>query len=236
MPGAASLLVFVLAGAFLFLYGCHYTSYLVARMEGRQLFFLVSAVAVGLLLLSHFFLLVGEALSPEAVVSYMRERWSLFFTPFGVPALSVYVGAFLLGPILALIANSFYGAGKASTRAIERYGDEREKLFFRAMEDGSLVLVSMEDRKVYIGWPVYSPDLRRDTKDFRLLPILSGHRDEQTLELRLTTQYLDAYEQVRSGALPDLEAADFETVLPMEKVISANLFALEIDQNIFKMP
>lgn len=236
MSGAASLLVFVLAGAFLFLYGCHYTSYSAARIEGRQLFFLVGAVAVGLLLLSRFFLLAGETLSPEIAVSYVRERWSLFFNPFGVPALSIYVGAFLLGPLLALIVNRFYGAGKASTRAIKRYGDEREKLFFQAMQDGSLVLVSMEDRKVYIGWPVYSPDLRRDTKDFRLLPVLSGYRDEQTLELRVTTQYLDAYDQVRAGALPGLKAADFETVLPMEKVISANLFALEIDQNIFKMP
>ena len=166
-------------------------------MEGRQLFFLVGAVAAGLLLLSRFFLLVGETLSPEIAVSYVRESWNLFFDPFGVPALSVYVGAFLLGPILALIVNRFYGAGKASTRAIKRYGDEREKLFFQAMQDSSLVLVSMEDRKVYIGWPVYSPDLRRDTKDFRLLPVLSGYRDEQTLELHLTTQYLDAYAQVQ---------------------------------------
>ncbi len=34
-----------------------------------------------------------------------------------------------------------------------------------------MVLVTLERRKVYIGWPMYSPGLRRETKDFRILPV-----------------------------------------------------------------
>jgi hypothetical protein len=236
VAGSAALLVFVLAGAFLFLYGCHYTAYLASRAESRQLLFLVGAVAVALIFLSRFLLLTGEVVLPEAALSFAQWAWSVFFSPFGVPNLPTYIGAFLLGPLLALAVNRFYGADRASTRAIRRYGAETEKLLLEAMEDGWLILVTLEGRKVYIGWPVYSPDLRRETNDFRLLPAVSGYRDEQTLELRLTTQYLDAYEQIRQGVMTGLQANDFETVLPLRAVVSANFFALDIDQDIFKMP
>ena len=74
MESSASLLAFVLAGAFLFLYLCHYTGYLASRMEGRQLVFLVGAVAVGLLFLSRFLFLVGEVALPEAAQSFVGGR------------------------------------------------------------------------------------------------------------------------------------------------------------------
>ena len=98
-----------------------------------------------------------------------------------------------------------------------------------------MVLVMLERRKVYIGWPMYSPGLRRETKDFRILPAASGFRDEHNLTLELTAQYLDAYEKVKRRELPDhVTAADLETVLPKKDVVSANLFELDLDQGIFK--
>jgi hypothetical protein len=65
---------------------------------------------------------------------------------------------------------------------------------------------------------------------------VSGYREESSLDLRPTTQYLDIYEQIQQGQLADLTANDFEVALSLEKVISASLFSLDIDQDVFKIP
>ena len=234
MSDAAAFLLFVLSGAFVFLYRCHYTSYLASRTEGRQLLFRVGAAAACLVIAARLVLLIAGNLMPgRAAVEYI---WRVVTSPLDIPLLHVYITAFVLGPVGALVVNFFYDADKASTRAIERYGTEKEKLLFGAMEDGSLVSVTMENRKVYIGWPVYSPDLRHETNDFRLLPALTGYRREDDLSLEFTTQYLDAYDQVEAGTMRGLEAEDFEVILPLEKVVSGNLFELDIDQEVFKLP
>lgn len=234
MSDATALLLFVLPGAFIFLYRCHYTSYLASRTEGRQLLFRVGAAAACLVILSHLLLLIGGSVVPGKVL--IADAWRAVSSPFGVPLLRVYVAAFVLGPVAAFVVNLVHDADAASTRAIERYGTEKERLLFGAMEDGSLVSVTMESRKVYIGWPAYSPDLRHETNDFRLLPALSGYRKEDDLSLEFTTQYLDAYDQIEAGTIQSVEAEDFEVVLPLEKVISANLFELELDQDVFQIP
>lgn len=231
MSDAAAFLLFVLSGSFLFLYRCHYFSYLASRTEGRQLLFRVGAAAACLVIFSHLLLRFGSGLPGQ---SFVREAWR-FASPPDIPLLPVYLTAFVLGPILASVVNRFYGAGVASTRAIRRYGTEKERLLFGAMENQTLVSVTMESRKVYIGWPVYSPDLRHETNDFRLLPVLSGYRREDDLVLVRTTQYLNVYDRIKSGTIKGMEANDFEVVLPLEKVVSANLYELVLDQDVFKI-
>lgn len=234
MTTTASFLLFVLAGAFLFLYVCHYTSYLASRTEGRQLLFRVAAVAAILVLLSRIAIVVGEAILPSSILGFVSFIWSALFSTFEVPDLPVYVGAFLLGPALAWLVNAFYDADRASTRAIKQYGSDMERLFLRAMESESLVSVTLDNRKVYIGWPVYSPNLRYETNDFRLIPSVSGYRDEQNLGLELPTQYLDIYEKMRRGEVTEVQGEDFEFVISLDRVVSANVFSLDIDQHLFE--
>ncbi len=232
MSDAAAFLLFVLSGAFVFLYRCHYFSYLASRTEGRQLLFRVAAAAACLVIISHLLLRLGSGLPGQ---SFVREAWR-FASPPDIPLLPVYLTAFVLGPILAALVNLFHDAGRASTRAIERYGTETERLLFGATGDQTLVSVTMESRKVYIGWPVYSPDLRHETNDFRLLPVVSGYRKEQDLSLERTTQYLNVYDQINRGVIQGMKAKEFEVVLPLEKVVSANLYELALDEDVFKMP
>lgn len=231
MSDAAAFLLFVLSGAFMFLYRCHYFSYLASRTEGRQLLFRVAAAAACLVIFSHLLLRFGGAVPGQ---SFVRAAWR-FASPPDIPLLPVYLTAFVLGPVIASVVNRFYGADAASTRAIERYGTEKERLLFQAMKSSTLVSVTMENRKVYIGWPVYSPDLRHETNDFRLLPVISGYRKEEDLSLERTTQYLNVYDQINRGTIRGLKAEEFEVVLPLEKVVSANLFELVLGQDVFKV-
>jgi hypothetical protein len=235
MIATASLLLFVLSGAYLFLYQCHYTAYLAARTEGRQLLFQVGAVAALFIILSRVLLLLGELFVPTPIAAFAKGLWSAVFATFEVADLPVYVVAFVLGPALAQLINLFYGRERASTDTIRRYGTETEKLLVRAMEDQDLILVTLDSRKVYVGWTIYSPEPRIEGKDFRLLPVMSGYRDEQGLFVEFTTQYATAYERVEAGEVEGLQVDDFETMIPLESVISVGLFSLYVNPAWFNM-
>ncbi|MCD5986502.1 hypothetical protein KDX30_01175 [Pseudomonas sp. CDFA 553] len=56
----------------------------------------------------------------------------------------------------------------------------------------SPVMITMNDRKVYVGYIKSMGDSTEVTgfdKDFELVPTLSGYRDKDTLEVRYTTEY-----------------------------------------------
>lgn len=56
-----------------------------------------------------------------------------------------------------------------------------------------LVMLSMKDRKVYVGWLEWVPPLRADTSPYiKIVPAWSGYRDAQTMRIVTTEQYEDA--------------------------------------------
>lgn len=82
---------------------------------------------------------------------------------------------------------------------------------------------------------MFTPDPRSTAEELRLLPAVSGYRDEETLRLEFTTEYYPAYELINTDPALGLEAADFEIVVPLDKLASVNLFLLDIDQGLFEI-
>jgi hypothetical protein len=73
--------------------------------------------------------------------------------------------------------------------------------------DPVAVMLSMKDRKVYVGWLEWIPPLRADGSPFlRMVPAWSGYRDPHTLKVVVTERYS-----------PDTFAS---STLPPSKVIS----------------
>ena len=236
IASASALLLLALAGGFLFTYQCHAFSYQAARVGGQRLLFVAAGWAVALLIWSQAFLLAIRYLAPESVLAWISRTWSAFTEPVYGPALAVFFGALVWGPILAWLVNLFYRPKRAAARAIRKYGGELEKLAHRAWSDELLVSITLENQKVYVGWPVFTPDPRRNTEDLRLLPAVSGYRNDKTLELTFTTQYFPAYRLIAASPASGLRASDFEIVIPLDKLISINMFSLEIPQSIFEIP
>ena len=251
MEGAASAslpFLLVLAGAFIFAYFCHYTSYQAARVEGQRLLFLAAGWAMGLLVLSRIFLLVTDNLTPHGWDDEIATAWRDLTGPFYAPALATFFGAFVWGFSLPWPINYLFRANRASARAIRKYGGEVEKLLYRAMTEERMVAVTLENRKVYIGWPVFTPDPRRNTEDFRILPDASGYRADDTLTVKITTEYSPVYNKIRQeeaaaeAAVEEavveeipaaLKGSDFEIAIPLEKLITVNLFSPDTDQSLF---
>src|SRR5688500_15121187 len=70
---------------------------------------------------------------------------------------------------------------------------------------------------------------------FRRLPVRSGYLDQATLHPLYTTEYGPAYERIIEGSLGGLDMADFEILLPMDRVVVIRLFSLDVPQSLFSL-
>lgn len=145
----------------------------------------------------------------------------------------------MLGVGVPLLLNRFDNREMLSGNIILKYGSQLEKFFYETITHQLPVSVSLDNRKVYVGyvWGLAPLDPHR-VGDYavRLLPIRSGYRDEKTLELHFTTRYTEVYRRIGREELEGVKREDFLIVLPVKNIISANLFALWIDRSLLKIP
>lgn len=228
MEQSAPLTLLVLAAGYLFTRFFHYTAYRTERRAGYHLLFESAAWGVALLAVSRALLLAGGRLS-SLITDPVTRLW-FFFAP--VPGLAPFAGAILLALLAPVLLNAIYRRDRAARRVIERRGSEIERLLYRSINSLLPLSVTLKNEKVYIGWPVWTPEPRTSLQDVRIQPAVSGYRDHQTKRLTLTTQYISAYEQIDRGDLP-IEPEDFQIVFPLDEIRSANYFSLEVDQGFF---
>lgn len=236
MANAATLFLLALAGGFVFAYRCHYTSYLASRVQGQTLLLLAAAYAVGLLVLSRLTLVIASPICEVPCLSWICGLWDTLAGPLDVPALPTFFGAFLWAPVFAWIVNLLYDADKASDRIIREYGGDTEKVLSKYLANVELVYVTLDNRQVYVGWPTFTPGLRRETEDVRILPVLSGYRDEKTLEVDYTTFYADVVDRVEEGQVEGVDVSDLVVVIPLSRVVSLGPFSLNIPREWFNVP
>ena len=101
------------------------------------------------------------------------------------------------------------------------------QLVYNAIEKRQPVLVTLDNRKVYVGYVIDSPDLEQDNVHMGLVPLLSGYRDAQTLRTHFSVDYLSVFES------PGVDHNDFTVVIPLDRVSSAHLFDLEMCTTFF---
>jgi len=99
---------------------------------------------------------------------------------------------------------------------------EFEKIVSHAIDEGVTLLITLDNHKAYIGWPVDTFDFSQpDTakKHLRIVPMMSGYRDSATMDLTLTTDY--------SFALEEYEES-LAVVIPVEKVAMLQNFDFDL--------
>ncbi|CAJ2377628.1 MAG: hypothetical protein MPK11_06160 [Gammaproteobacteria bacterium] len=88
-----------------------------------------------------------------------------------------------------------------------------------------IAMLTLRNRKVYIGWPLHLSDWnnpRPTNQHLYFLPLRSGYRAEDTLEMVPTTNYVKAYRHF--GVKPSDEAVDWEIILPVNEIIHVQPF------------
>jgi hypothetical protein len=134
------------------------------------------------------------------------------------PFLGTAAGAVFLALVLALAGNLLIGAERAKSIMVRQDDNGFLRLFHRAATESRMVSVTLESKKVYIGYITRTPNLSPEQQFVGLLPLLSGYRDKDTLRLEITTNYA----KVISSRPYD--AQDFEVTFCLDAISSANLF------------
>lgn len=160
--------------------------------------------------------------------------------------IAICFSAFVLGPFLAHALNIWkwpwvlpyrvpwfgWRPFRAFQMMILRHSiknNDFEKLITHSYLTYIPILFTLISGKCYIGWPVKLPNPSVDRKFVRLLPALSGYRNENTHKLEITTDYLSVLLPVvnNSECIARLEVSDFEIIFKLDQLSSAHLFDLE---------
>ncbi|HEX8576309.1 MAG TPA: hypothetical protein VF677_08455, partial [Flavobacterium sp.] len=81
--------------------------------------------------------------------------------------------------------------------AVDKNGDELEKLFKKSVDDALLIQVTLKNDKVYIGYSEIIP-IPQKTNYLTLTPVLSGYRDDKK-QLHITTEYFGIIDDFLKG-------------------------------------
>ncbi len=73
--------------------------------------------------------------------------------------------------------------------SVERHGDEVDKLLMEANGEQHAVEFTLDNRRVYIGQVLEVSSSRPEDRVTAILPIATGYRSMETMQIKLTTSY-----------------------------------------------
>lgn len=223
------LLILPLVGGYIFAYRWNACRFHGAREEGHRLYFRAAFYGASLLLAALFLRTAAlgyfdsydgwEANVRAHIAGFLKKEAGTDAPLFAL--LCSY--AFAIGSFAWLPLNFLLGKNLWLKAAVEEEG-ELEQLLHRAVARGRPILLTMDNRKVYVGLVRRTPEPRQSvSRTIWLLPLISGYRDEKG-KVRFTTYYDQIYATINDVGPTDLTAEDFELVLPADSVQSAHLF------------
>ena len=219
--GLGLLLIPSLAG-YWFLQYANFTRFNNYRLSGYHLLFRSALAGIFLTAVAHTIAVLLNVHAPQ-LPSFLHAH---------VPV--DYVDTAILTIILAIVAppviNKLYSEERVANRAAETYGDLIETVIADAFERLKPIELSLKNRKSYVGLVLRSSITKRGRSDVTLLPIASGYRSEDTLELNLTIHYAPIIDQLidKEAERIDYLLRDYSVVLPRSEVCSARLFDLDV--------
>lgn len=229
----ALLLILPVIGGYYFANNWNFTRFHSVREEGHRLYF--RAVSFGTLLFTAAYLLRLPLLHYLAwfveFETTLRTHLAQFLKPpkdnpgfDGFPLMITSIYALLIGVLTWRPLNRLFPRDRLLKDAVQT--DDFERLVHTAVEKDSPLLVTIDNGKVYVGFVIKTVDPSRDRKTLRILPVMSGYRQTNG-SVQFTTYYERVYDEIEHGVrgrLPHLTPEDFEIVLPVERIVSANMF------------
>lgn len=110
-------------------------------------------------------------------------------------------------------------------RAIKHLNADFELILYRGFEQAKPICFTLKSGKVYVGQVMGSVDPTDSRDMIRILPTMSGYRDEKTHKINFTTFYKQLYGDLGiNDDLQHLHDENFEIVFSFSDVQTANLF------------
>ena len=135
------------------------------------------------------------------------------------------VTAIALGVLSPYVLNLFYSKERSRRRAASSTGDHMELLISDALRNQSPIEISLRSRKLYIGFVTGENASRHSDMAVSLIPIYSGHRTEDSLNLVIDIDYRHAVKRLLDDAeREDWNPDDLRIVVPVGEIVSARQF------------
>jgi hypothetical protein len=224
------LLLPVIAGYFVLVYSSFFKYNTQRFLQNRLLF---ESVFAGIVILFFGFILrtILEILKPNwivNIVNYLKiipiNKVDYFWTVLFSSLLII-----LLVPLSNLIIRWFYKNNEPVSWAVEKNGDEIEKLFKRSVDEGILIQITLKNNKVYIGFSEIIPEPQK-TNYLILTPMISGYRDSETKQLKITTDYFKIVDHYISKLDDKNESFTLNTdvIIRQDEILTAGVYEQEI--------
>lgn len=224
------LLLPVIVGYFILIYS-HYFKYNTQRLAQNRILF--ESISVGLIILTSGFILraLVEWVFPDLTTLLIKK---LEFIPIKkVDYFWTIVFSCAISLISVLLTNSYllwkFKKFQLIGWAVDKNGDEIEKLFKQSVDEALFIQVTLKNDKVYIGYSEIIP-IPQKTNYLTLTPILSGYRDEKK-QLHITTDYFKVVDEFLEKLDNDETSVTLNTdvIIKQDEILTASIY----EQNIF---
>ena len=219
------LLLPVIVGYFILIYS-HYFRYNTQRLTQNRIIF--ESVSVAIIILTFGFLLrtVIEHFLPKLITRLILE---LKIIPINkVNYLWTVVFSCLTSIFLVVITNAYllwrFKKSQLIGWAVDKNGDELEKLFKKSVDEALFIQVTLKNDKVYIGYSEIIP-IPQKTNYLTLTPILSGYRDDKK-QLHITTDYFSVIDDFLKGLDNNEESITLNTdvIIKQDEILTAGIY------------
>ena len=212
----------------------------IERLSGYHFLFQTALIGFGLWVLSRELALVLGWLIPDLSTTYSVLKK---IAPSIDPEVTFSIG--ILCVILLLvprIINKYTDEEKLARTLVEQDGNMLEWTAQEAMGRGSLLELTLQSGKTYIGFVLDRWAVSGENACVALVPVLSGYRDKETHELVITTNYASILREIGASvdddstesSFPHLSVKDLQIVLPSREIASARLFDMGVHDHFLK--
>lgn len=210
------------------------TRYVAAREDGNRLYFKAafSGFIICLTIFAALYILIFSCSFFDPFINKLTSS-SAPNAGHAVILPVLVVIALVLSPLvswpLASVLNFFINENYYFAQALLR--DEFEQILVAAVDQSSLVMISMSNGKVYVGFVYSSGDpASGENKFIGIVPVSSGYRDDLH-KVTFTTFYLALYDERFEANGKEELMKTCKVVIPRSEVQSIRLFDQMIYEN-----
>jgi hypothetical protein len=217
------LLLLPLIGGFLLADLLHYTRYYYKEIEGHRIFFVSGAFAAGLLGISRILIVVAKSIDLQGV-EYLRCK---IYKYAPIPYFVTFLGAFLLGPLIAMAFNTLVVRSPEWSRRLLLTSLEKEDSFhyflFKSQFAGAnVILFQLTNELAFIGF-IFHLSAPGENAYVSILPIVRLRRTPEGMrpEWKYPSWQLFVENQQKTLDGAHEEDLRFELVLKRSEILSA---------------
>lgn len=223
-----NLLLLPLLGGYYYCTRCESAKYKYRKHDGNRLLLASALHAIAALaVVSVLLTLLGPWLFHRVPVLQSAYGWWQARSAF--PHLGKALAAFLLCVGYSHLLNRFVDPEEQRRKVIQSEGDSLEELLLYAFDAAKPMLISLRNNKVYLCMMTEGTHPILERRHIQVLPLRSGYRNKETLQLQFTTDYVAVFdrleqEQHAAGNDADLELDDFVLTIDMKDIMTATIF------------